>query len=122
MEFLQPEHVQAALRLNGTSMVGANLSIAVATQENIPKIDQSMPVENGLNPVSSQGAVPLPPAILPGSIRPPSRFPPLTAEQSDEVSRTVYVGNINSEVINLVHVLLFFYFYLFIYFFCYFYF
>ena len=98
VEFVQPQHVQAAQQLNGTSLVGSHLSIALATQENIPKIDQSMPVENGLNPTASLGPVPIAPTVLPGSERPPSRFPPLTAEQSDEVSRTVYVGNVNSEV------------------------
>jgi len=97
VEFVQPQHVQAAQQLNGTSLVGSHLSIALATQENIPKIDQSMPVENGLNPTASLGPVPVAPTVLPGSERPPSRFPPLTAEQSDEVSRTVYVGNVNSE-------------------------
>lgn len=98
VEFQQKEHVQAALQLNNTPMVGENLSITLATQETIPKIDQSMPVANGLNPGASLGPVPIPPAVVPGSIRPPSRFPPLTPEQSDEVARTVYVGNVNSEV------------------------
>ena len=32
------------------------------------------------------------------AIRPPNRFPPLTPQQMDEVMRTIYVGNVNSEV------------------------
>lgn len=73
-------------------MVGANLSLTMAQG----KIDQSAE-----NLKTSLESVPLPPAVLPGTIRPPSRFPPLTPEQSDEVARTIYVGNVNSEVTNL---------------------
>lgn len=32
---------------------------------------------------------------------PQARFPPLTPEQSDEIARTIYVGNVNSEVSEL---------------------
>lgn len=107
MEFEEEEHVPAALNLNGTEMVGARLSIALAAQENIPKIDQSAPVENGVSLSVTLGEIAATQALVDAAIAPPGlpipgapsrNCAPLTPQQIDEMARTVYVGNVASNV------------------------
>ena len=102
MELETQEQLRQGVSLHGKEFFGSKLMISLATHDNIPKIDQNMPIETGVGTIVNKFA---PPPIE--ALRPPSRFPPLTPQQTDEVSRTIYVGNVNSEVFKFFHLFYF---------------
>jgi len=104
-QFDEEDRVGPALKLHGKDLMGDSLDISLATAESIPATSPGVAVETCDTDTMQNGpgspveqVTGFPPPLLPGALRPPSRFPPLTPQQSDEVSRTVYVGNVNSEV------------------------